>query len=108
MIELSQILAGLIQRTEEGRLKWKRGALNNRFVTSVDLISVVIMDMEKPGPIHYGLDILDESGETVEFLCYPYTTAEQDEQLTRLYMLARRQALNADLTLEKLAKALDL
>ena len=108
MIELDQILAGLVQRTSEGRLKWRRGALNDRFVTSVDVISVVIMDLDHPGPTHYGLDILDESGEIVESLHYPYTNAEQDRELTHLYLLARRQALNADSTLEKLAKALDL
>ena len=108
MIELGQILAGLVRRMEEGRLIWRRGAQNNRFITSVDLISVVIMDMEYSGPTHYGLDILDESGETVEFLYHPYTIPEQDEQLARLYVLARRQALNADSTLEKLAKGLEL
>ena len=108
MIEIGQILEGLVRRTTEGRLKWRKGAQNNRFVTSVDVISVLIMDMEYPGPIRYGLEILDESGEAVEFLYHPFTTAEQDEQLARLYVLARRQALDADSTLQKLAKGLEL
>ena len=108
MIELGQILAGLVLRTSEGRLKWMRGAQNGWFVTSVDAISVVVMELDCPGPIRYGLDILDEWGETVDSLRYQDMTAEQDEQLTRLYVLARRQALDADATLQKLAKGLEL
>ena len=104
MIEIGQILTGLVQRTKESRLKWRRGAQNNQFVTSVDAISIVIMDMGST----YRLDILDESGDIVESLLYQDTTEEQDEQLERLYVLARRSALNIDSTLEKLAKALEL
>ena len=110
MIEVGQILAGLVQRTTEGKLKWSRAVENGRFVTSVDAISIMIQEMQYPSPRRnrYGLDILDESGETIESLRYQDATTEQDEQLARLYVLARRSALNTDLTLEKLAKALDL
>ena len=106
MIEVGQILAGLVQRTTEGKLKWSRAVENGRFVTSVDAISIMIQEMQAGGP--YRLNIFDESGETVESLGYEDTTEEQYEQLARLYVLARRSALNADLTLEKLAKALEL
>ena len=106
MIELGQILAGLVRRTEEGRLKWRRVVENDRFVTSLDAISIVIQEIQAGA--FYRLDIHDESGETVESLSYRDTSPEQDEQLARLYVLARRSALNIDATLEKLAKALDL
>ena len=106
MIELDQILEGLVRRTMEGRLIWRRVVQNDRFVASVDVISVVIQEIRE-GEL-YRLDILDESGEIVESLSYPDTTVEQDEQLARLYVLARRQARNANLTLEKLAKGLEL
>ena len=108
MIKLGQILSGLVQRTEDGRLKWRRGAQHDRFVTSVDAISVVIQEIQSSSHNRYRLDILDESGETVESLRYEDTSPEQDEQLARLYVLARRQALNIDSTLEKLAKGLEL
>ena len=110
MIEVGQILAGLIRRTTEGKLKWSRAVENGRFVTSVDAISIVIVEMQFPSsrPHRYGLDILDESGETVESLSYDDISEEEDEQLARLFVLARRSALNTDSTLEKLAKALEL
>ncbi len=88
-------------------MKWSRAAHNNQFVTSVDAISIVIMEIDATSS-NYRLEILDESGETVESLRYPDTSGEEDEQLARLFVLARRSALNTDLTLEKLAKALDL
>ena len=108
MIELVQILAGLIQRTDEGKLKWSRAVQSDRFVTSVDAISIVIIEEEIFGTTTYRLDILDESGEVVDSLGNRDTTAEQDRQLARLFVLARRSAHNIDLTLEKLAKALEL
>ena len=88
-------------------MKWSRAAHNNQFVTSVDAISIVIMEIDATSS-NYRLEILDESGETVESLRYPDTSGEEDEQLARLFVLARRSALNTDLTLGKLAKALDL
>jgi hypothetical protein len=106
MIEVGQILAGLVQRTTEGKLKWSRAVENGRFVTSVDAISIMIQEIQTGGP--YRLDILDESGEVVESLSYQDTSREEDEQLARLFVLARRSALNTDSTLEKLAKALEL
>ena len=105
MIELDQILEGLVQRTTEGKLKWSRTVQNDRFVASVDAISVVIEEF-----LHseYSLEILNEAGEKVESLEFPDTTDVQNRQLARLYALARQSALNVEETLEKLAKALDL
>ena len=105
MIELGQILGGLVQRTTEGKLKWSRSVETDRFVTSVDAISVVIAEIRHTS---YRLDILDESGQTIDSLVYPNVTDEQDEQLARLYTLARRSALDIDATLERLAKGLEL
>ena len=108
MIELAQILDGLVARTAEGKLKWSRTAQSDRFTTSVDTISVVISEVERAVGKRYELDILDEGGETVESLTYEDTSAEQDEQLARMYILARRSAHNINSTLEKLAKGLEL
>ena len=116
MIELGQILEGLVQRTGEGRLKWRQSVENTRFVTAVDTIAVVIQQIRDGDLYHpdirerdiYRLDIYDESGEIIESLSYLDTSREQNEQMARLYMMARRQALNADATLAKLAKGLEL
>ena len=104
MIDLDQILTGLIQRTEEGKLNWARTAEPDVFTTSVDVISVVIFETEG----EYGFDIIDELGGIVESLRYHDTTKEQDEQLERLHILARRSALNIDSVLAKLAQGLEL
>ena len=104
MIDLDHILTGLIQRTKEGKLRWTRTVQQDKFVTSVDAISVMIFEAEG----EHGFDILDESGEVVESLGYEDTSEEQDEQLERLHVLARRSALNIDSVLEKLAQGLEL
>jgi hypothetical protein len=71
----------------------------------VDAISIAIWEVADPS---YTLEILNESGETVETLDYRNSTEAQDQQLARLYLLARRSALDTDSTLEKLAKGLEL
>ena len=106
MIELGQVVSGLVQRTAEGKVKWNRTVQDYRFVASIDAISVTIT--EEVPTSRYRLDILNESGETVESLGYHETTGEQDEELARLYVLARRSAYDIDSILEKLAKGLEL
>ena len=76
----------------------------HQFTTSVDVISVTIFETEA----EHGLDIIDGSGGVVETLRYEDTTPEQDDKLARLYVLARRSALNIDSVLERLAQGLEL
>ena len=109
MIGLDHILDGLIRRTTDGTLKWRRSVRDNQFVASVDAISVVIQESDQ-GRIYpdYRLEILDESGQTVEVLHHDNSTEEQDGQMERLFVLARRSALNIDSVLQKLAESLEL
>lgn len=110
MSELDHILERLIQRTADGRLKWRKAVQDDQFVTSVDTISVVIRDLRGATgytSLGHRMEIMNENGETVEVLdVNSRPTVEQDEQLERLFTLARRSALNTQATLEKLAKAL--
>ena len=108
MMEFGDVLMGLVRQTNAGKLKWSRAAQSDRFVTCVDAISIIIVESNDYDSTTYRLDILDESGDTVESLDYQDTTPEQDGELARLFVLARRSAHNIDATLEKLAKALDL
>ena len=109
MIELGQILTGLIQRTDEGNLKWTRSVQDDRFVTSVDAISLVIGEYDGNwGNPRYRIDIYDDLGDVAGSFDIRDTTEEQQEQLSRLYELARRSANKIDSTLEKLAKALEI
>ena len=107
---LDDILDRLIQQTADGRLIWRRSVENDQFVAAVDAIAVSIRDLR--GAMGYAslghrLEIMNESGETVEVLdINSRPTINQEEQLERLFILARRSALNTQSTLEKLAKAL--
>ena len=49
MIDLDQILEGLIQRTGDGKLKWSPTVERNQFVTSIDTISVVSREIVTRG-----------------------------------------------------------
>ena len=111
MIELGEILKGMVHRTTEGKLRWNRTVENDRFVTSVGAISVAIVytgfNVEE-GDETYRLDIFDELGDVVESLGYQDTTGLQDQEMARLFVLARRSALDVDSVLEKLARGLEL
>ncbi len=107
MIELYQILEGLIQRTADGKLRWSRTVESAQFVASLDAISVVIQEVGSRQHTHR-LEILNEEGVAIEALDYSNSTEDQNRQLQRLYVLALRSALDIQSTLEKLARALEL
>ena len=110
MSQLDHILERLIQRTADGSLTWRRSGDNDKFVMSVDSITVAVTDLR--GAMGYAslgqrLEIINESGQTVEVLdVNSHPTIEQEERLERLFILARRSALETQATLEKLANAL--
>ena len=119
MNEMDRILEGLIRRTNAGKLRWQRYIEDDEFLASVDAISVVVR-FRKSGlrnPARYQLEILDDEGAMAEVIETDSglwevpddrrATPEQARQLDRLYMLARRSALNTQATLAKLAKALE-
>ncbi len=122
MSQLDNILDGLIQQTTEGKLAWTPTVADDRYVTSIDTISVVISQLGGGARLgimsgRYQLEILNDQGFTVEVLQTSdgfgvnqddkYATDKQAGQMSRLYALARRSALNAEATLEKLARALE-
>ena len=105
MIELGQILSRMVQRTADGKLEWAKSDEDGRFIVSVNTISVAIA---QDGDFFHRLDIFDESGEIVVSYGYNDTSTAEDEELARLYVLARRSARDVDSVLEKLAKGLEL
>lgn len=111
MNELDKILDGLIQRTSDGKLIWSRAAADDQFATSIDAISVVVGKSSRFQGVIPGfprLEIYNERGDLAEVIQVGDTTAvEQRQKIDRLRELARRSALDTQLTLEKLAKALE-
>ena len=120
MSALDQILEGLVRRTTDGKLQWRRNVASNEFVTAIDAIAVVVKEVSKAYidvPARYQLEIINDEGDAVEVLETSDTLdpisddwrepSAQDRQLAHLYELARRSALNTQATLEKLVKALE-
>ena len=110
MSQLDHILERLVQRTADGSLTWRRSGDNDKFVMSVDGITVAVTDLRGAmgfASLGQRLEIINESGQTVEVLdVNSHPTIEQEERLERLFILARRSALETQATLEKLANAL--
>lgn len=120
MGKIDEILAGLTERTNEGRLKWRTSANPNGFVSAVGDIAVIVSLVEQQGlgqDARFRLEILNDQGVTVEaietvdsfgFLPeHRRATNEQAQCLSRLFALARRSALDVNATLDELARNLD-
>ena len=115
MNRISEILDGLINRTEEGKLTWSATVNRNTFITAVGTIGIVVKLLDDFLEI-YRIEIQNDEGITIHILQTPHlskgakteneATPEQARKLSRLFTLARNSALNADLTLEQLAKSL--
>ena len=123
MNSMGRILQGLLSRTADGTLNWTTTPDVNRFVASVDTISVVIQFLN-PGQVlqaeRYKLEVMNEKGVTVEALesgedfglsttvpSEQQATSIQGSELRRLFTLARRSALDTVSTLEQLAQRLE-
>ena len=120
MGKIDEILVGLTERTDEGRLKWRTSANPNRFVSAVGDIAVVVSLVEQQGlgqDARFRLEILNDQGVTVEAIEtvdsfgfvpeHSRATNEQAQSLSRLFGLARRSALDVASTLDQLTKNLD-
>ena len=116
MDRMTTILDGLINRTEEDKLQWRTSADTNAYVALVEDISVVVRSLDSLLNDRYRIEIQNDKGITVEVL---QTTDEftmvshdvhantlQSDKLRHLFRLARRSALDADSTLERLANSL--
>ena len=120
MSRMDDILTSLVTRTDEGKLKWKPSVDSETFLTSVDTIGIVVMQIGRNFPLkdeRHRLEILNDEGMTVEVLetgddfglvpTESLATGEQARNLDRLFTLARCSALESDATLEKLARNLE-
>ena len=120
MDKMTTILQGLIKRTEAGTMKWRTTINDNAFVSAVNTTGVVIRLLSPDSSFHserHRLEILNDDGLTAVVLetenavgFVPpenLATMEQVKDLRRLFALARHSALNADLTLDKLARDLE-
>ena len=119
MGKIDDILVGLTERTDEGRLKWRTSADPDRFVAAVGDIAVVVSLVEQQGlgrDERFRLEILNDQGVTVEAIetidsfglipAHRRATDEQAHHLDRLFTLARRSALDVDSTLDELVNNL--
>ena len=120
MDKMTQVLTGLVNRTDEGKLTWRPTWDSNSFIASVDLIGVVIRPSggsSRNGQRGYALEILNNDGLIAEVLATDKDyaskigarsiTDEQRELIIRLFHLARRSALDTEATLSELANGLE-
>ena len=120
MSRMDDVLRGLIKRTEEGKLNWRTSVDTRGFFSAVDTTSIVVRQLGRnflPSQERHRLEILNDQGITVEILetqdnlesvpTERLATKEQAKDLSRLFALARRSALESDMTLEKLARNLE-
>ena len=120
MSVITQVLTGLVNLTDEGKLKWRSTWDLNVFLATVDLIGVIIKPTggsASNGQREYALEILNNEGVIAEVLATDKDyasnigarsiTDEQRELIIRLFLLARRSALNTEATLSELANGLE-
>ena len=120
MDDMGRILKGLLKRTEGGQLKWRASAEGNTYIVAVDTAAVALTSLRAATmglPDRYRLDIFNDKSIPVESLESPdplgsvpierRATGEQSGEMSRLFILARRSALDTDSTLRKLAESLE-
>ena len=117
MDRMTQVLEKLINRTQEGKIKWRTTVDPDAFLATLDTSGVIISSIGQPFvETRYRVEIQNQDGVTVIFKEAPSLLAaivsQEDDQklaqlLGKLFMQARQSALKVDSTLEELANHLD-
>ena len=97
MVEMSDIVSKLVERTEQDMVPWKPTADDATFAASFGGLSVLL---SKEGAF-VKLSVLDEKGTEIDY------TSIQSYEIRELHSLARRKALGTDKRLAELMDALN-
>ena len=119
MIDINDVLNALVTRTAESELSWSLSANTDEFVAvvgeSVITIQRIVAAALTPSE-RFRLRIVDDEGSTVESMestgSYVHiptemrSTEDESRQLSQLFLLARRSALDVSTTLAKILDVL--
>lgn len=103
------ILGSLLERSEKGELNWKTTGNSDKFLLPLNESSVTVEKFESfSGETTYIFYFRNEKGEIVEELRKKRETMSDEifEKSEQLYDLARRKALNADETIDRIIEQL--
>lgn len=104
MVEISEILTRLLERTNQDKVSWQTTADEDTFVAVFGNISVSITT-DSEGYSY--LQILNKSGTEIERLVPWGETRYLASDLSELYRKARRIALGSDSQLDELLRELE-
>ena len=97
-----ELVIKLLQATNDGRIKWDRADVNDRFAAKYADKWTLTVDRSEGDYETFWLALSNAEGEEILRI---YSSAE--ERVDRLFELARRQALRIDEALSDLLKEID-
>ena len=98
MVEMSDIVSKLVERTEQDMIPWKATADENAFVATFGNLSVML-SIPYSGDLK--LSVLDERGREIDYTVDPFNA------LFDLHRSIKRKALGTEQKLAELMEALD-
>ena len=107
MAKISDIIVKLIERTIQGKVRWKTSAGKDTFVAVIGNSSVMVSKEVVTG---VEMQILDKSGQEIYQIGGSLSGRESlvnRENLEELHEMARRAALGVDAQLDELMATLD-
>ena len=114
MANMTDILTKLIEKSRDGKIAWRDTSSKQKFLAMLGETGVAI-DFDTSTDV-YELQVIDKHGRVIESISAeyrPYGISVLDpdvkvaDTLKELHEIARRSALNIDLTLDELASHLD-
>lgn len=113
MADMTDILTKLIEKSRDGKIAWRETSRKQKFLAMLGETGISISSDATNGV--YELQIIDTHGRVIESMSARYpphksVTARVRQlayNLRELHGIARRSALNIDLTLDELASHLD-
>lgn len=106
MAEITDVIAKLIERTDQGKVPWKPAADEQTFIAVIGDASVTV---SKDTVLGAGMRVLDKSGREIYALgaIFRQLDGKESGDLLQLHEKARRYALGVDRQLDELLAELE-
>ena len=107
-MEMHEVVSKLTERTEQGRIPWKKGVGKTSFIAVFGNLSVLISARTGGIRNEIMLSVLDEYGDEIERAKgNRFSEDPQSVQLDALYWMAKQKAMGPDPRLEELVARID-
>lgn len=108
--KISLLIDRVIDKTEQGKIEWKKGVAQNSFVYNMEETSIIVYTTGEGFERFFIFGVLDETGAAIETIREKiiFLPDKDASPVNYLFQIARRKALKVDETVNNILTHIDV